>query len=77
MFVMDEKKLIILVQGRECLYNLQPKDYDNNLVNYSSWKKIAGELHAQDKELSQRTQHCRRMAGEWHGMCESAFTPEV
>jgi surface antigen len=31
------------------LYNLQPKDYDNNLVNYSSWKEIAGELHAHDK----------------------------
>jgi hypothetical protein len=29
---MDEKKLIILVQGHECLYNLQHKDYDNNLV---------------------------------------------
>jgi hypothetical protein len=24
--VMDEKKLIILVQGHECLYNLQNKD---------------------------------------------------
>jgi hypothetical protein len=59
---MDEKKLIILVQGHECLYNLQHKDYDNNLVKDSSWKETAGELHAQDKELS-RTQHCRRMAG--------------
>jgi hypothetical protein len=29
---MDEEKLIILVQGHECLYNLQHKDYDNNLV---------------------------------------------
>jgi hypothetical protein len=63
---MDEKKLIILVQGHECLYNLQHKDYDNNLVKNISWKEIAGELHAQDKELSRRTQHCRRMAGEWH-----------
>jgi hypothetical protein len=62
-FVMDEKKLIILVQGHEWLYNLQPKDYDNNLVKDNSWKEIAGELHAQDKELSRRTQHCRRMAG--------------
>jgi hypothetical protein len=26
---MDEEKLIILVQGHECLYNLQHKDYDN------------------------------------------------
>jgi hypothetical protein len=62
---MEEKKLIILEQGHECLYkyNLQHEDYDNNLVKDSSWKKIAGELHAQDKELSRRTQHCRRMAG--------------
>jgi hypothetical protein len=29
-FVMDEEKLIILVQGHECLYNLRHKDYDNN-----------------------------------------------
>jgi hypothetical protein len=46
---MDEKKLIVLVQGHECLYNLQHKDYDNNLVKDSSWKEIAGEFHAQDK----------------------------
>jgi hypothetical protein len=59
---MDEEKLIILVQGHEGLYNLQHEDY-NNLVKDSSWKGIAGELHAQDKEFSQRTQHCRRMAG--------------
>jgi hypothetical protein len=60
---MDEKQLIILVQGHECLYNLQHKDYYNNLVKDTSWKEIAGELHAQDKELSRRTQHYRRMAG--------------
>jgi hypothetical protein len=65
MFVMDENKLIILVQGHECLYNLQHKDYDNNIVKDSSWKEIA-ELYAQDKDLSRRTQHCRRMAGERH-----------
>jgi hypothetical protein len=59
---MDEKKLIILVQGHECLYNLQHKNYNNNLVKYNFQKEIAGEFHAQDKELS-RTQHCRRMAG--------------
>jgi hypothetical protein len=52
-----------LVQGHECLYTLQHKDYDNNLVKDNSWKEIAGELHAQDKELSRRTQHCQRMAG--------------
>jgi hypothetical protein len=34
--VMDEEKLIILVQGHECLYNLQHKDYDNNLVKDNS-----------------------------------------
>jgi hypothetical protein len=60
---MDEKKLIILVQGHECLYNLQHKDYDNNLVKDNSWKEKAGELHAQNKKLSRRTHHCRRMAG--------------
>jgi hypothetical protein len=63
---MDEEKLIILVQGHECLYKLQRKDYDNNLVKDTFWKEIAGELHAQDKELS-RTQHCRRMAGSRQG----------
>jgi hypothetical protein len=41
---MDEKKLI-LVQGHERLYNLQHKDYDNNLVKGNSWMRIAGELH--------------------------------
>jgi hypothetical protein len=64
---MDEKKLIILVQGHERLYNLQHKDYDNNLVKDNSWKEIAGELNVQDKELSQRTPHCLRMAGSWQG----------
>jgi hypothetical protein len=53
---MDEEKLIILVQEHKCLYNLQHKDYDNNLVKDNFWKEISGELHAQDKELS-RTQH--------------------
>jgi hypothetical protein len=64
---MDEKKLIILAQGHECLYNLQHKDYDSSLVKDSSWKDISRELHAQDKELSRRAQHCRRMAGSWQG----------
>jgi hypothetical protein len=63
---MDEEKLIILVQGNECLYNLQHNDYDNNLLRDNSWKEIS-ELHAQDKELSRRTQHCRRMAESWQG----------
>jgi hypothetical protein len=60
---MDEEKLIILVQGHECLYNLQHKDYDNNLVKDNFRKEIREELHAQDEELSRRAQHCRRMAG--------------
>jgi hypothetical protein len=46
---MDEEKLIILVQGQECLYNLQHKDYDN-LVKHNCWKEIAGEVNAQGKE---------------------------
>jgi hypothetical protein len=46
---MDEK-LIILVQGHEGEYNLQHRDYDNNLVKDNCWKEIAGELHAQCKE---------------------------
>jgi hypothetical protein len=37
--VMDEEKLIILVQGHKCLYNLQHKDY-NNLVKDNCWKEI-------------------------------------
>jgi hypothetical protein len=61
-FVMDEK-LIILVQVHECLYNLHHNDNDNSLVKDSSWKETAGELNAQDKKVSRRTQHCRRMAG--------------
>jgi hypothetical protein len=64
---MDEEKLIILLQGHVCLYILQHNDYDNNLVKDNCWKKIAGEFHAQDKELSRRTQHCRRMAGSRQG----------
>jgi hypothetical protein len=51
---MDEEKLIILVQGHECLYNLQHNDYDNNLV-----KKI----------IPGRRQHenVRVVAGRWQG----------
>jgi hypothetical protein len=43
---MDKKKLIILVQGHECLCNLQHKDYDNNLVKDNCRKEIAEELNA-------------------------------
>jgi hypothetical protein len=41
-FVMDNKKLIILVQGHDCLYNLRHNDYDENVVKDNSWKEIAG-----------------------------------
>jgi hypothetical protein len=43
---MDEEKWIILVQERECLYNLQHKKYENNLVKDNCWKERAGEIHA-------------------------------
>jgi hypothetical protein len=54
---MDEEKLIILVQGHECLYNLQHKNYDNNLVNETCWKEIAEEWLGSG----------RVVAGGWHG----------
>jgi hypothetical protein len=47
---MDEGKLIILVQGHECLYNLQHKNYDNKLVKDNWWKEIAAEHHSHGKE---------------------------
>jgi hypothetical protein len=62
---MDEEKLIILVQGPECLYNLQHKDYDNSVVKDDSWKEIAGELHVQYKIRNFHEGHCT--VGEWHG----------
>jgi hypothetical protein len=48
--VMDEEKNIILLQEHECFYNLQHKDYDNNLVKDNCCKEIAGRVHAQGKE---------------------------
>jgi hypothetical protein len=59
------------------LYNVKHKDYDNNLVKDNSWKGIEGEFHVQDKELTKDTalsENDRVVAGERHGMCESAFT---
>jgi hypothetical protein len=53
-FIAVEETLTILVQGYECLYNLQHKDYDNNLVKDTCWKEIV-EVHAQGKE--QATQY--------------------
>jgi hypothetical protein len=77
---MDEEKLIILVQGHECLYNLQHKDYDNSLVKDNCWEEIAEELHAQGKKLSHSTvgelqgrgriaaasRHCRGRGTAWY-----------
>jgi 5'(3')-deoxyribonucleotidase len=40
---MDEEKRLILMQGHKCLYNLQHKHFDNNLVKGNTWKEIAGE----------------------------------
>jgi hypothetical protein len=60
---MDGEKLIILLQGHECLYNLQHNDYNNNLVKDNCWKEIAGEWQGSS----------RVAAGERHGICESAF----
>jgi hypothetical protein len=57
------EELIISVQGHECFYNIQHKNYNNSFVKDNCWKEMGGELHAQDKELSRRTQHCWRMAG--------------
>jgi hypothetical protein len=57
MFIMDEEKLIILVQGHECLYNLQHNDSDNNLVKDNCWKEIAGEWQGSGRVL----------AGWWQG----------
>jgi hypothetical protein len=53
---MDEENLIILVQGHECLYNLQHKD-DDNLVKDNCWKEIAGECQGSG----------RVVAGKRHG----------
>jgi hypothetical protein len=64
MFVMDDEKLIILVQGRKCLYNLQHNDCDNYFVKDNCWKEIAGERQGSDRETA-----CER-----HCMCESALS---
>jgi hypothetical protein len=61
---MDEEKLIILVQGHECLYNLPHKDYDNNLVKDNYWKEIAGEPHAHDIS---NFHEGHSTVGEWQG----------
>jgi hypothetical protein len=76
---MDEVKLIF-VQGHECMYNLQHKDY-NNLVKDNNWKEIAGEWQGRGRVgMVYVTRPLTRqgngvgMAWERHGMCESAFS---
>jgi hypothetical protein len=59
----NAEKLIILVQGHECLCNLRHK-HDNNLVKDNCCKEIAGEWRGSS----------RFAAWERHGMSESAFT---
>jgi hypothetical protein len=49
MFTVDEEKLIILVQERECLCNLQHKNYDKNFVTGECLKEIGIGVH--DKKL--------------------------
>jgi hypothetical protein len=49
---MDQEKLIILVPGHGCLYNLQHKHYDNSLVKDNFWKEIAGEWQGNGMETA-------------------------
>jgi hypothetical protein len=42
----SHRKLILLVQEHECLYNLSNPDYDNNLVKDNVWKDITRHLHS-------------------------------
>jgi hypothetical protein len=60
---MDEKQLIILVQGQDCLHNLQHKDYDNSLVKHNSWKERAGELMHKIRNFHEG----QSTVGEWQG----------
>jgi hypothetical protein len=60
-----------------CLYNLQHKHYDNNLVKDNYWKEVAGEWQGSGrvaaKERHGMCESAFNTAGERHGMCESAF----
>jgi hypothetical protein len=70
---MDEEKLImsILVQRHECLYNLQHKDYDNNLVKNNCWKETAGELLAQGKKMSHNILFATEQLADAMGLCDT------
>jgi hypothetical protein len=60
-FVMDEKNLIILEQGHECLYNLQHNDY-NNLVTVPGRRQQENFMH---KIRNFHEGHST--VGEWQG----------
>lgn len=49
-----EEFLIIYVQKYECLYDLQNKDYDNNLVQDNVWKEIANKLNSMPEECKNK-----------------------
>jgi hypothetical protein len=64
---MDEEKLMILVRGHVCLYNLQRNDYDNNLGKYNCLE-IAGEELGSGRVVAGGWQGGGRVvAGWWHG----------
>jgi hypothetical protein len=62
---MDEEKLIILVQGHECLCNLQHNDCDNDLVKDNCCKEIAGEWQGSGKVVAGSRQG-NGMGTAWH-----------
>jgi hypothetical protein len=65
---MDKEKLIILVQGHECLFNLQHNGYDISLVKDNCWKQIAGEGQGSDRVVAGSWQgRGRVVAGSWQG----------
>jgi hypothetical protein len=66
---MDEEKLIILVQGYECLYNLQHRYYYNKLVKDNFWKEIAGKWQGSGRVVAGELQE-KGIGTEWgrHGM---------
>jgi len=70
-FVTGEEKVIILAQGLECLYNLQHKDYDNNLVKDNCWKEIAGQVHAQGKEQATQYLFITEKLIDGMGLCDT------
>jgi hypothetical protein len=41
---MDDENLILLVQNKECLFNLRHKNYSDNFIKMKIWKEIGEEL---------------------------------